>query len=155
MENQIESKLTPMKPVLNFRTTDRQIPVTIVTPDEVKFIVTSWLRKSEGFSLPVKTVKRRIAILSRSTSRRNMSLYKLEVEWLYEYWAERYFNEGKEGIVGVRLKYCEKRIGRKQAKILLRKITTGLHEQNLREAEDAEDVPFPISWGDSDYADNN
>jgi hypothetical protein len=143
------------KPKLNFKTTDRQIPVAIVLLDEVKFIRDSWLRKAKEFSLPVKTVKRRIAILSRSTARTNVRLFDIEVEWLYEYWARRYFYEGNEGIIGQRLKYCEKRIGRKQAKTLLGIITTELHVQNLREADDAEDIHFPPSWGDSDFAGNN
>lgn len=140
-----------MKTKFKFKTTDQKIPVTIIMQDELRHVIHAWLRGAKEMNMSIYFIKKRIAFLNRSISKHHVKLFKVEIEWLYEYWVKRVFNEGEDTEIKQRRKYCEDLIGKKEAKLLFNKITKCLHEQNLGEDEDAEEVPFPVFWGDSDF----
>ena len=144
-----------MKTKPKFKASDTRIRVSIFEQDEVNYIRRIWQGHRHELPVPRRFAVVRATILEGLEKNDGVQLFKPEIEWLYQYWVRRDFNEGRNKTIENRLEYLSRLIGKRKSKLMYNRITKKMHEQNLREDEDAEDVPFPTFWGDSDFAGNN
>jgi len=138
-----------------FKTSDSRIRVSIFEEEEVRYIRRIWQGSRHELPVGRRFAVVRATLLEGLERNDGVQLFSPEIEWLYQYWVRRDFNEGRNATIENRLEYLSRLIGKRKAKLMYNRITKKMHEQNLREDEDAEDVPFPAFWSDSDFAGNN
>ena len=129
------------------------VTVCLRFPEEARFIKTCIQNRIGELNLPEEFLKERQHFLSKAETKSYIKLYRYEILLLHEYWTIRCFNEGKGDGIGRRLSYLERLLGRRDAKKQFERITTELHQGNVIEDDEAQDVPFPPFFGDSDYGD--